>query len=139
MTRFNIIHDKLIVNPKRVFLIDSLGAFLTAILLITMLAQFENYFGMPQRVVYFLSLVACLYAIYSICCYFFADSNWILYLKIIMIANLAYGLLTISFVIFYFQQLTIIGLIYFIVELIVMAVLILVESRTITASRSDKF
>jgi len=120
------------LNPKNIFLIDSIGAFLTAFFLIGILARFEEFFGMPPTVLYTLSFIACVYAVYSFCCYFFLAGNWLPFLQVIAIANLVYCFLTISFVIYFYQKLTSLGLIYFLLELIVLCSLIVVERREIS-------
>lgn len=125
-TRIRLI-DKLTSNSKRLFLIDGLGAFLTAFFLVAILVRFEDSFGMPRTILYILSLVACVYTIYSFCCHFFILSNWRPYLKAIAIANIIYCCLTTGLVFYFYQSLTILGLIYFLLEIVVMSVLILIE------------
>lgn len=129
---------KLTANPKRLFLIDGLGALLTAIFLTTILIKFEHQFGMPKKMLYFLSLLACLYAIYSFCCYFFTVKHWQNYLKGIMIANMLYCFLTIGLVFYYYQKLTILGLTYFILELTVISGLIMIELAVLSISTNSK-
>jgi len=131
---FRLNLDKLTANPKRLFLIDSLGAFLTAFLLGAVLTRFEDNVGMPRKVLYSLSILACLYAIYSIGCYFFAGRNWRPFLKAIAMANLLYCCLTMGLVISFYQSLTILGLTYFLGELIVIGALIFTELLTVSKS-----
>jgi hypothetical protein len=129
--RFRLITDKLAADTKRIFLIDGLGAFLTAFFLIIIITGFENDFGMPRVLLNYLLLVACMYAVYSFCCYFFVRINWRLYLKAIAIANMAYCGFTIALVIYCRQSLTILGLVYFLLEIIVMACLTLIELKVL--------
>ena len=58
--------NQLIAHPKRVFLLDALGALLTTLLLAGVIAQFEGYFGMPKQIVYLLSTIAFSFFIYSL-------------------------------------------------------------------------
>jgi len=122
-------------NPKRLFMVDGFGALLTAFILITILARFESLFGMPSTVLYFLSSVACLYAIYSFCCCFFIPSNWIPYLKAIIIANSIYCCLTIGLLFYFYQSLTILGLIYFSLEIMVIVCLIAIERMVLLSKK----
>ncbi|MEL6140721.1 MAG: hypothetical protein AAFU67_03805, partial [Bacteroidota bacterium] len=46
-------------HPKQLFLIDGLGATLTAICLGVVLTRLESLFGMPRTILIPLSLVAC--------------------------------------------------------------------------------
>ena len=127
---FQLILDKITSNPKKLFLIDSLGAVLTAFFLGVFLVRFEDSFGMPKTILYFLSSIACIYAIYSICCYFLLANIWGPYLmKGIIIANLVYCCLTIVLVFYFYQKLTMLGLIYFVLELMVIISLIIIERR----------
>jgi hypothetical protein len=127
--KIHSIIDSLTSNSKRIFLIDGLGAMLSAFFLGVILVKFEDSFGMPRAILYALSSVACLFAIYSFCCYFFNFSHWQTYLKAIIVANTVYCCLTIGFVFFFYKSLTILGLIYFVLELIVMVVLIYIERK----------
>lgn len=117
------------ITPKQLFLIDSFGALLTAFMLGIVLARLESFFGMPRDILYILSLIACVFALYSFICYRFTPVNWPLFLRIIAIANLAYCVLTISCIIYLYQLLTIWGLIYFLLESIVIVVLVSIEWR----------
>lgn len=126
-TIIGLIIAKLASDLKRLFLIDGLGAFLTAFFLAVILLRFEDSFGMPRRVLYFLSLMAGIYTIYSFSCYFFIQGRWRRYLKAVTIANMIYCCLTIGLVVYFYPSLTILGLIYFFLEIIVMSGLILIE------------
>ena len=126
--------DKLTSNPKQLFLIDGLGAVLTIFFLVVILAGFEDRFGMPQNILYGLSLVVCVYAIYSFSCYFFLRGKWRPYLKAIAMANLLYCLITIGLVFYFYQSLTILGLLYFFLEVVVIGGLVVIEWRVVTNS-----
>jgi hypothetical protein len=117
-----------------IFLIDGLGALLSAFFLGVILVKFEDSFGMPHTILYFLSLVACLFMIYSFICYFFNFKKWKPYLKTIIIANTLYCFATIGLVFYCYKSLTILGLIYFILELIVLITLIFIEYKVLTKS-----
>lgn len=134
--KFRLLLNKLILNPKRLFLIDSLGAFLTAFSLGIILTRLEEDFGMPLKVLNPLSILACVYAIYSLSCYFFAGVDWRPFLKVIAIANLMYCCLTIGLVILFHQALTILGLIYFSGEIIIIVGLVFIEVLTISKSNA---
>ncbi len=131
-TNLQIITNKLAANPKRLFLVDGLGALLTALLLGVVLVRFEVLFGMPKTTLYLLSLIAIVYTIYSFCCCFFNFSNWRPYLKAIIIANILYCILTTWLVFYFFSLLTILGLVYFLLEIIVICFLIVIELRVFT-------
>jgi len=126
-TGFRLIIDKITTNSNKLFLIDSLGALISAFFLGVILVRFEETFGMPITVLYILSLVACVFTIYSICCCLLLVSNWRPYLKGITIANMIYCCFTIGLVFYFYQKLTFFGLIYFLVELVVLICVIIIE------------
>jgi hypothetical protein len=123
--------NQLIAHPKRIFLIDGLGAMLSAVLLIAVLARFEDLFGMPQKTLSFLSGIASFFAVYSISCSFFVIEKWKVYLKVILLANTSYCLLTIGVLLYFSQSLTILGLVYFLAEIGVVGILIWIERRAV--------
>lgn len=123
----------LTTQPKTIFLIDGLGAMLTAILLAFVLTKFEVYFGMPVNVLHCLAMVACVFMLYSLTCYVFLKSRWRVYLRIIMLANLLYCCLTIILTIYYYNRLTALGITYFLLECIVIISLVWLEKRVYQA------
>jgi type III secretory pathway component EscS len=129
--KFLILLDNLSLSPKRLFLIDSLGALLTAFLLGAILTRLEDDFGMPRKVLNPLSIVALVYALYSFNCYLFVRANWRLFLKIITIANAVYCCATIGLVISFYQALTFLGLAYFLGEISIIGGLVYIEVLTI--------
>lgn len=133
--QIRLIINKFFTNPNKLFMIDGSGALLTAFILITILTRFESVFGMPLTVLYFLSAIACLYAIYSFCCYFFIFSNWMPYLKAIVIANSIYCCLTIGLLFYFCQSLTIFGFIYFSLEITVITCLIAIERMVLLSKK----
>ncbi len=132
--KFRSVLHKLASNPKRIFLIDSFGAFFTAFLLSTILTRLEEEFGMPRKVLIPLSIVACVYAIYSLGCYFLVNGKWRPFLKIIAVANLIYCCVTTGLVILFCQSLTIWGVVYFTSEIIIITGLVFIEALAISKS-----
>jgi hypothetical protein len=131
---FRLIFNKLISNPKNILLIDGLGALLTAFLLGTILTRLEEYFGMPSKVLYSLSIIACVYAVYSIYCHFFVDGDWRPFVRVIAIANLVYCCITVGIVIVFYQALTILGWVYFLGEILIIVGLVCIEVWAISKS-----
>jgi len=112
---------------KQLFLLDSLGAFLTALLLSQVLARFESSFGMPREILFVLAGIAACFALYSLLCHFFLKKKWQPYLKAIAIANTIYCLVTLGLVIYFFRSLTWLGILYFFGEIIVVVSLARIE------------
>ena len=122
------------VTPKKLFLIDCIGALLSALLLGIVLVQFESSFGMPRKVLYPLSIIAFVFSIYSFISYLLFNKNWKLYLKIIGFANFLYCLLTVGLVFSFYKELTIPGLNYFFIEIGIILLLSSVELKTAFSS-----
>jgi len=116
-------------NLKQLFLIDAIGAAVTAYFIGIVLVKFDAYFGMPRQVLYVLATIALIFWVYSTCCYLFIKRNFKPFLKLIIFANLLYCCLTIALLFFYFKQLTILGFVYFIGEILVIVGLVLIEKR----------
>jgi hypothetical protein len=57
--------QQVILIPRNVFLLDGIGALVSSLLLVVLLAPFESFFGMPSDYVYQLAIPAC-----CICCLF---------------------------------------------------------------------
>jgi len=95
------------------------------------LTRFEHIFGMPRSVLYVLALVACGFAVYSFCCYLFAGKNWRPFLSIIAIANLIYCCVTLFLVYYLWEKLTVFGVGYFLLEIVVIVALVVVELKAV--------
>ena len=102
-------------SEKR-FLLDAFGAFLTALLLGVILPAFQPFFGMPVTVLYCLAGIAAVFCLYSLGCHFRAGDQWRPLLRAIALANLAYCCLTMGLVVYWWEQLTALGVLYFVGE-----------------------
>ena len=118
-------------KPKNVFLIDGFGALLTFILLFLVLRTFNSFFGLPKTTFEYLSLLASIFSIYSLACFFLVKNNWKLYLKIICTANILYCILTFGIILYNYESISIFGIVYFLGEIVVIAGLVFVEIKTI--------
>jgi len=115
-----------IFKPLWVFLIDGLGAAMSALLLLLLIVPFQSFFGFPSDAALKLSVLPFLFSIYSLTCYFTKPSSTV-FLKIIAVANILYCLLSLGLVLIYFAQLTIFGLLYFLVEKLIVVPLAIWE------------
>jgi hypothetical protein len=122
---------KLENNPKLIFLLDSIGAVVTASLLGLLLAPLHSSFGIPQKIIYLLSAVAALYAVYSLCCYYFLGKLWQPYLIAITVGNLLYAITTLILMIYFRDSLTVLGLFYFTGEIMIIVALVILEKKLI--------
>ena len=120
----------MILTQKKILLIDSLGALLSAFMLGVVLVRFESTFGMPRKVLYFLSIIACILATYSFICYLLIKENRKPYLKIIACANLIYCCVTAGLTIYFNSVLTNWGFTYFLCEVAVIITLAIIELKS---------
>ncbi len=116
-------------NPRKMLLFDGIGAMFSAFMLGVVLVQFNSSFNMPVSVLQLLALVACVFAVYSFGCYLFAKQNDKLYLSVISVANLLYCCLTAWLVFTNSKELSTLGLLYFIGEILVILSLVIVELK----------
>lgn len=133
--KFRQIINKTTINPKILFLIDGSGALLSAFLLGMFLTRFESTFGMPKTALYFLAFFPCIFVIYDLYCYFQTNENWKYFLKAIALANIAYCIISITTIFYHFDTLTILGLIYFLIEFTIVIILASIELKTISNSK----
>jgi hypothetical protein len=120
-----ILLDKI---DKKILLLDSLGALVTAINLMV-IPQFESYTGIPRDIALILLPLPILYSIFSFLSYKFGNHNWRSLLKMIAIANLFYCCLTMYVTWINFDTFKILGIIYFIVEILIIVVLATLELK----------
>lgn len=121
-------------NSPKIFLLDASGAFLSIILLF-FLYMFEEYFGMPRKILAaFLGIASALF-LYSFIVYRINPLRWTIYLKIIALLNIGYCLFTCYHVFQYFKALTLYGQFYFAGEILVILFLAIYELRTATQTK----
>jgi hypothetical protein len=118
------------ISPRKLFLLDTMGAALSAFLLGVVLPHFERHIGMPLMVLYLLSTIACVFVVYSFIGYLLVKENQTTYLKIIAFANLLYCCLTAGLTFYYAKELTTLGVLYFIGEIALILGLVTLELKT---------
>lgn len=118
-----------LLNSKKLFLIDGLGALLSAFLLGIILVRFESVFGMLPDVLHFLAAIACVLAAYSLTRYFLTKTPRGIHFKIIGWANLAYCCLTLAAMLYFSNQISLLGILYFSGEIGIILTLAMLELR----------
>jgi hypothetical protein len=116
-------------KPKRIFLIDGIGAFLTVICLLAILTVVNPYFGMPDKWVRIFLFIAMTYFIFSLGCFALLGHHWKPYLKMIILGNIGYCILTLSLMGCYYPILTIFDFGFFLLEVLVLIYLASVEYK----------
>lgn len=124
-------------HPERMFLLDGIGALVTALSLLG-IAQLESYFGMPARILHVLAVVVGFYALYSFSCRFFLFGKesfvriWRTPLLIIASANGLYCVVMAFLLFRFYESLTALGLIYFVMEVSLILLLVWFEVKVAT-------
>lgn len=122
------------VELKTIFLIDGLGALLTAFMLGIVLPHLSSLFGTPAHILPPLAMAAVCFAAYSFCCYWGQVSHWG-FLAAIAVANVVYCLITITLVLWYLQQFTWLSILYFLAEVLIVLVLVAFEWMKVSRLR----
>ena len=112
--KFEDLITKAELNPKKLFLIDGFGAILSAFLLGVVLVKFEEIFGIPTSVLYFLATIPIFFVIYDVFCYQKHLKIGLL-LKGIAVLNILYCCISIGLISCHFSSITILGWTYIIV------------------------
>lgn len=121
-------------TSKQLLLFDGFGALLSAFLLGIVLVKFQHLVGMPRQALYFLAFLPCLFAAYDFYCYFNLKKDFAKYLKYIAYANLFYCIISLGLATQHYEQLTQLGWIYFILEIIIVVGLAIFELKTANSS-----
>lgn len=117
------------IAPKQLFLIDALGACLSAFCLGIIIPSLENFFGMPRTILYLLAVIPCFFAVYSFICFLKFPERWPLFLKGIAFANILYCILSIAMMVYFRELLTVYDWIYFILEIIIVGIVVRFELK----------
>lgn len=120
----------MVFDPKRLFLLDGIGALITATLLIVLLSNFESTFGVPPTLLNALAGIAIVFGIYSLTCYFKLRDHWQPFLRAIAIGNLSYCVLTVFLLVVFGHEITVFGVAYFLAEILI--ILLLAASELVT-------
>ena len=120
--------------PRTVFLVDGVGALVTALLVGAVLPTLREYIGMPRPMLRALALIAAVFAAYSLTCAATPPRRWPIYLRGIALANAAYCLVTAALLIRFAALLQVLDFLYFVGEIVVLSTLVALELRVARAA-----
>lgn len=115
------------IVKKYYFLLDAFGALYSALFLGVTIVTYNSFFGIPESLILTLSFVALMLFVYDAICFLFINEKWKSMLKFLGYLNITYSIVSLSVVFYYFSELTILGLIYFSMEIVVITLLALKE------------
>jgi hypothetical protein len=116
-------------HPNRLFLLDGIGAILSAILLFILHFFFQVTTGLPQLIVYALVAAALFLSAYSLTCSWLLRRCHARYLRVIALLNGTYLLTVWILLVLYCSRLHPILIICFILESVVLGFLIYLELK----------
>jgi len=118
---------QLIKNPRKILLIDAIGAFITASILFIVAKKYQVYFGLPQLTLTFLSYTALVIFSYSLGSFLFIKKISKTIMQLLMTINLLYCGLTFGLVIYLYSEITFFGITYFVAEIVIILLLVTIE------------
>lgn len=121
----------MIIQQRNIFLLDGIGALVSAIIMGLIIANYVPFFGLPKEAAYFLTVFPCLFMVYSLYCHFQKPKPFQSYLKMIIIANLLYCFISLGVVFYHYESLTKFGLGYLLLEKAVVLLVIIVELKVL--------
>jgi len=113
-------------DPNKIFVFDGMGAIISALFLFT-LTFFVNYFGIPKETLYLLASLPIFFALINLLGFYSKENHQRLLLKLIIFFNILYCLISIFFVWLHHDVITILGYIYVIIEILIIAIVVYVE------------
>ncbi len=116
-------------DPKKLFLLDALGAVLSAFLLGVVLVRFEHLFGIPVNTLYLLAAIPVFFACYDLFSIRKEATRFGQLLKGIALMNLGYCILSLGFAFFHFSKITLLGWTYILIEIAIVASIALLEYK----------
>lgn len=116
-------------NPKKLFLADAAGALLTALVLMMVLRNWNSAIGLSKSILTWLAMIALALSIYSTSCFLFLRHNWKPFIRVICYGNLLYCVFTAAALLYNSHTVTVLGVLYFSLEIAVIGTLIYVEHK----------
>ena len=125
------------LTTRKLFLIDALGALVSAFLLGIVLVYFESSFGIPAKVLYLLAAFPVLFAVYDLICYARLKTNLPGFLTAIALANLGYCLLSLIMAALHYESITLLGWLYIVGEVLLVVGLAILELKVAQRERAS--
>lgn len=117
------------MKGRNLFLLDSIGATVSGLLMFIFVRPNIELFGIPHELTLYLAILALVYASFSGYCYL-KNVTWAsLGFQIIATANLGYCTLLFTLLLVFRNDITTFGWIYFLLEIIIIGVLALWEFK----------
>ncbi len=116
-------------QPNQLFVIDGLGALVSAFLLGVVLVHFQSLVGIPTSTLYLLAAIPCFFLLYDLYSRFSIKEEKSGLLFGIGVLNLLYCLLSVGLALSHSDVITQLGWIYIIVEVLIVTAIGLYEIK----------
>lgn len=124
-------------SPRQMLLLDGVGALVSSASAWLMFLN-PHWVGLPTDSLFKMAIAASLFSIYSLCAFRFASSKISVWLGVICTLNGFYACAAIYLMSYFIFEITLFGLLYFSIELLVLLAVITLEIATIRrASKSN--
>jgi hypothetical protein len=117
------IAEKLATNPRRAFLMDGLGAVVSALALGIGLPAIHPLIGMPREVLLVLAAIPVVFALYSLGCAARLPRSWPKWLRGIAVMNGGYALLSMAMLATHAATIQPLGWAYFLGEIALLGIM----------------
>ena len=128
--------ERFLTRPKRLFILDGLGALFSAFLIGVVLVKYEAIFGIPKEVLYLLATIPVGFALFDLSSYLIKSIHISLHLRIIASLNIAYCFLSLLKAFHHQNTITIFGWFYLLSEIAIVVFLAIMEWKVSTRLRS---
>jgi hypothetical protein len=126
-----------VLSPRALFLVDGVGALVTALLVGVVLPTLGELIGMPRPILRALALTAAVYAAYSLTCAAMRPTRWPACLRAIALANVGYCLVTAAVLGRFAAALHVLDWLYFVGEIVLVGALATWELRVARAATPE--
>jgi len=124
-------------NPRRLFVVDGVGAIISAFLLGIVLVRLESIFGIPPFALYILAAIPIFFAIYDVYSHEQPIQRSGSFLIRIAIMNFSYCLLSLGMAIYHSGSLTFLGWGYILIEIFIVCTIGFIELKVGIAQKQQ--
>lgn len=126
-----------IQNPKRIILLDGVGAAFSLLVLLVLFFFFQEEVGFSNDVFLLLIITAVSIVAFDAFCYFHVDPPYQRYILVMALSNVAYSVFTAVGLVYHADQISLFTWIYFSLEIIILAFLVSLELRVAFEANSE--
>lgn len=123
--------NNFVASPKKIFLLDGLGAMISWFFLYVVLMPNPEMVGLPSDQLRFLAIFPIIFAMIDAAISFAKQAPYRLLLKVIVFFNISYCILTAMHLFVYADTITALGYFYFIGEIVIILLLVMLELKVI--------